>query len=214
MEGHGVFVRDRVAGTTERKRELERTGESKPGNKGWNRVQADITLMRTMWCSRTRVTTCAERRQRWQRPRRFLAGPLGGHDRADQRQQCRDQSRGSSIEPQTSTTERSSCSHPTLPISQRTTPTTPLTSSYATARSSHDARLRCAGRRTTWQRRRPDLRPSADGNKVSFLSSSTNLVTGDTNGVADGFARDLGLARHCAYECKRSAAHWRPATSS
>jgi hypothetical protein len=31
---------------------------------------------------------------------------------------------------------------------------------------------------------------SADGRYVSFLSSATNLVTGDTNGAADAFVRD------------------------
>ena len=32
---------------------------------------------------------------------------------------------------------------------------------------------------------------SGDGRYVGFISSATNLVTGDINGVADGFVRDL-----------------------
>ena len=32
---------------------------------------------------------------------------------------------------------------------------------------------------------------SADGRYVAFVSSATNLVAGDTNGVADVFVRDL-----------------------
>ncbi len=37
----------------------------------------------------------------------------------------------------------------------------------------------------------PDI--SADGRYVAFVSSATNLVSGDTNGVADVFVRDLVL---------------------